>query len=233
MNLTDKVCVITGASSGIGKELAVQLLEKGAVVCGLSRRSPQIDHPNFNFIATNVRSFDAVKNAFDEMLKKSPTVDVLINNAGLGYFGYIEDHTLDQWHEMFETNVNGIFYTSKLAVPMMKKQERGHIINIASTAAIEGYPQVSGYCGTKFAVKGMSQSMYKELRDFGVKVTCVYPGSVKTDFFRNSAIEDHDYMLMPADVAQMIVHALETPDNFHQVNLEVRPLQPKGPRKKS
>lgn len=233
MNLTDKVCVITGASSGIGKELAVQLLEKGAVVYGLSRRSPEINHPNFTFITTNVRSFDAVKDSFDEILKKSPTVDVLINNAGLGYFGYIEDHTLEQWHEMFETNVNGIFYTSKLAVPMMKKQERGHIINIASTAAIEGYPQVSGYCGTKFAVKGMSQSMYKEMRDFGVKVTCVYPGSVKTDFFRNSAIEVHDYMLMPADVAQMIVHALETPDNFHQVNLEVRPLQPKGPRKKS
>lgn len=233
MNLTDKVCVITGASSGIGKELALQLLEKGAKVYGLSRRSPEINHPNFTFIATNVRSFDNVKTAFDQILKNSDSIDVLVNNAGLGYFGYIEDHTLEQWHEMFETNVNGIFYTSKLTVPLMKKQERGHIINIASTAAIEGYPQVSGYCGTKFAVKGMSQSMYKEMRDFGVKVTCVYPGSVKTDFFRNSAIEVHDYMLMPTDVAQMIVHALETPDNFHQVNLEVRPLQPKGPRKSS
>ena len=107
----------------------------------------------------------------------------------------------------------------------------GHIINIASTAGIEGYPQVSGYCATKFAVKGMSQSMYKEMRDFGIKVTCIYPGSVKTDFFRNSAIETHDYMLMPQDVADMIIYSILTPDNFHQVNVEVRPLQPKGPKK--
>ena len=150
----------------------------------------------------------------------------------LGYFAYLEDHTIEQWHEMLETNVNGVFYMCKIATPIMKdRRGEGHIINIASTAGIEGYPQVSGYCATKFAVKGMSQSMYKEMRDFGIKVTCIYPGSVKTDFFRNSAIETHDYMLMPQDVADMIIYSILTPDNFHQVNVEVRPLQPKGPKK--
>jgi NADP-dependent 3-hydroxy acid dehydrogenase YdfG len=100
-----------------------------------------------------------------------------------------------------------------------------------TNAALEGYPEVSVYCATKHAVKAISESMYKELRDFAVKVTCVYPGSVKTDFFRNiESIEPHDYMLMPNDVATMIVQATEMPDNFHQVNLEVRPLQPKGPK---
>jgi short-subunit dehydrogenase len=92
-------------------------------------------------------------------------------------------------------------------------------------------PMVSAYCATKWAVKGFSESLWKELRDFKIKVTCVYPGSVKTDFFRNSpSIQPHDYMLMPDDVAAMIVYSLKTPDNFHQVNLEVRPLQPKGPK---
>jgi NADP-dependent 3-hydroxy acid dehydrogenase YdfG len=233
MDLKGKVAVVTGVSKGIGKALVLQLLERGCIVAGLGLTKPDIGNENFHFVPCNVRHYTEVEQAFQKVEARfGEDIHILINNAGLGYFGNIEDHTLDQWHEMYETNVNGIFYTSKLVVPKMKKQEYGHIVNIASTAALEGYPQVSGYCGTKFAVKGISESMYKELRDFRVKVTCVYPGSVKTDFFRNSpGIKPHDYMLMPEDVAAMIVYCLETPDNFHQVNLEVRPLQPKGPRK--
>lgn len=232
MNLESKICIITGVSKGIGLALTKSLLSKNAIVVGFGRTKPEIDHKHFHFYKTNVRSYESVESSFQQLFNDlGKDVDVLINNAGLGYFAYLEDHSIDQWHEMFETNVNGVFYMSKIATPIMKEKGRGHIVNIASTAGIEGYPQVSGYCGTKFAVKGMSQSMYKEMRDFGIKVTCVFPGSVKTDFFKNSAIEPHDYMLMPTDVADMIVHSLETPDNFHQVNLEVRPLQPKGPKK--
>ena len=92
-------------------------------------------------------------------------------------------------------------------------------------------PQTSGYCATKWAVKGLTESLWRECRDFKVKVTCVYPGSTQTDFFRNApGIKPHEYMLQPEDVALMIVHALEAPDNCHQVNVEVRPLQPKGPK---
>jgi short-subunit dehydrogenase len=175
-----------------------------------------------------------VDSAFAKIQNENPTApDILINNAGLGYFGNVEDLPVEQWEEMFGTNVNGMFYCTRQAVPAMKKAGSGHIINIASTAALEGMPMVSGYCASKWAVKGFSESLWKELRDHKIKVTCVYPGSVKTDFFRNSEnIKAHDYMLMPDDVADMIVYALKTPENFHQVNLEVRPLQPKGPAKK-
>ncbi|MCO4818006.1 MAG: SDR family NAD(P)-dependent oxidoreductase [Bacteroidetes bacterium] len=232
MNVENKVCVITGVSKGIGHALVQGLLEKGAIVVGFGRTKPEVANSNFHFFEADVRSFDSVNAAYNKMFDAiGKQVDVLINNAGLGYFAYLEDHTIEQWHEMMETNVNGIFYMCKIATPIMKSKGSGHIINIASTAGIEGYPQVSGYCATKFAVKGMSQSMYKEMRDFGIKVTCIYPGSVKTDFFRNSAIETHDYMLMPQDVADMIIYSILTPDNFHQVNVEVRPLQPKGPKK--
>jgi len=232
MNLEGKHAVITGVSRGIGLAITKQLLEKGCKVYGLGRTSPSIDSANFYFIKTDVRKWEEVKSAMDHILTETQNeVQIMINNAGLGYFGNIEDHTLDQWHQMFETNVNAIFYTSKMVVPAMKKAQYGHIVNIASTAAVEGYAQVSGYCGTKFAVRGISQSMYKEMRDDRIKVTCVYPGSVKTDFFENTSITPHDYMLNPNDVALMIVQALETSDNFHQVNLEVRPLQPKGPKK--
>jgi NADP-dependent 3-hydroxy acid dehydrogenase YdfG len=232
MNLENRICIVTGVSKGIGLALCEALLNKNAIVVGFGRTKPSIGNSRFHFYKTDVRKFESVQNSYKQLFDDlGENVDVLINNAGLGYFAYLEDHTIEQWTEMFETNVNGIFYMCKIATPIMKAKGRGHIVNIASTAGIEGYPQVSGYCGSKFAVKGMSQSMYKEMRDFGIKVTCVFPGSVKTDFFRNSSIEPHDYMLMPSDVAQMIVQSLETPDNFHQVNLEVRPLQPKGPRK--
>ena len=168
---------------------------------------------------------------FSEILNHENQIHVLVNNAGLGYFGFLEDISYEIWDEMFDTNVSGMFYCCKQVIPQMKKAQYGHIINIASTAALEGMPQVSAYCATKWAVKGLSESLFRELRDHRIKVTCVYPGSTKTDFFRNSpGIKPHDFMLMPEDVAYNLVVALEMPDNFHTVNLEIRPLQPKGPK---
>lgn len=232
MNLKDKIAVVTGVSKGIGEALCTQLLAEGCRVYGLGRNNFNCQDPNYTFIQTDVRSMESVQNAFDQILTlSSGQLHILINNAGLGYFGNVEDLSLEEWDQMWQTNVNGMFYCTRLAVPIMKSQEYGHIINIASTAGLEGMPMVSGYCATKWAVKGFSESIWRELRDFKIKVTCVYPGSVKTDFFRNSPnIKPHDYMLMPEDIANMMIYALKTPDNFHQVNLEVRPLQPKGPK---
>ena len=233
MNLNNKIAVITGVSKGIGEALCTKLLENGVHVFGLGRNIFSGKHENFTFIETDIRNIEDVNRAFNEILKTSNNrIDILINNAGLGYFGLVEDLPIEQWDEMMQTNINGMFYCTRLTVPCMKSNGIGHIINISSTAGLEGMPMVSAYCATKWAVKGFSESLWRELRDFKIKVTCVYPGSVKTDFFRNSPnIKPHDYMLNPADVADMIVHALSTPDNFHQVNLEIRPLQPKGPSK--
>jgi len=233
MNLQGKVAIITGVSKGIGYAVSKALLDKGAKVAGLGQNNPDFRHENFLFLKTDVRKYDELERSFNKVFEQwGGGLDILINNAGLGYFGYLEDTTLEQFHELYETNVFGTFYCCRLALPIMKAKEYGHIINIASVAGIEGYPQVSAYCSTKFAVRGMSESLYKEVRDFRVKVTCVYPGSVKTDFFRNSpGIKPHDYMLMPEDVAEAFIQILETPDNYHVVNYEIRPLQPKGPRK--
>jgi NADP-dependent 3-hydroxy acid dehydrogenase YdfG len=232
MNLTNKVAVITGVSSGIGKSLAIQLLKKGCKVIGLGRNNADIENENFSFIKTDIRIQTEVAASMRQAIAWGDgEIHILINNAGLGYFGLLEELPLEQWHEMFDTNVNGLFYATREVLPLMKKQQAGHIINIASTAALEGMPQVSGYCATKWAVKGISESLWREVREDKIKVTCVYPGSTQTEFFRNSPnIKAHSYMLQPEDVAAMIIYALETPDNFHQVNLEIRPLQPKGPK---
>lgn len=229
MNLTNKIAVVTGANKGIGLHCVEQLLAEGAIVYGLCRSGCSTKHENYTCLNANVKDYTQLESAFNEILTKHGQVDVLINNAGLGYFGFCEEIPLEQWHEMFDTNVTGLFYATRLALPSMKKSGEAHIINIASIAGLEGYQQVSGYCATKFAVRGFSDALYKEVRDFGVKVTCVYPGSVKTDFFRHSEnITAHDNMLMPEDVAAQILFALKTPKNFHNVNLEIRPLKPRG-----
>lgn len=233
MNLQNKITVVTGVSKGIGKAVCEQLLANGATVFGLGRNNNDISNSNYTFINCDVRNFDSVQNAFNTIFTKTnQTIDILINNAGLGYFGFLEDMPIEQFHEMQETNLNGIFYCCKMALPKMKEKEIGHIINIASTAALEGMAQVVGYSASKWAVKGFSESLFREVRDFKIKVTCIYPGAVKTDFFRNSpGVKPHDYMLMPEDVAANLIFALQMPDNFHTVNLEIRPLQPKGPKK--
>ena len=230
MELRGKSIVITGVSRGIGRALVEHFLSKDCIVCGLGRTKPDISNPNFQFYKTDIRKRIEINDAIQLFLKVSGgCIDVVVNNAGVGYFGLIEDYDDEHITTMFETNVYGLIYLNQLVTPIMKNQGSGHIFNISSIAGLDAFPQVSLYCATKHAVKAISESMYKELRDFGVKVTCVYPGSVKTDFFNNiDSVQANDNMLMPEDVASMIVHASETPANFHQVNLEIRPLRPKG-----
>lgn len=232
MELTNKIAVVTGVSKGIGYHTTLALLNKGTRVFGLGRNNT-IEHANYTFINCDVRNRQSVQQAFDTIYQHTNnTIHILLNNAGLGYFGLLEEMPLEQVTEMMETNVNGTIYCCQAVLPHMKTQQYGHIINIASTAALEGMPQVAAYCASKWAVKGLSESLFREVRDFRIKVTCLYPGSTKTDFFRNSpGIQPHDFMLMPEDVALSIIQALEMPDNFHTVNLEIRPLQPKGPKK--
>jgi NADP-dependent 3-hydroxy acid dehydrogenase YdfG len=231
MELNGKTAIVTGVSKGIGKAIVQQLLASGCRVAGFGITVPDYEHPNFLFVKTDVRDFNEVKAAFLKAQERfGDEIHILVNNAGLGYFGYLENISLDQWHTMYDTNVSGTFYCCKLVLPIMKEQQYGHIINISSVAGLEGYPQVSAYSSTKFAVRGLTEALYKEVRDFRVKVTCVYPGSVKTEFFKHSpGIQPHDYMLKPNDVATAIEQILETPDNYHTVNYEIRPLQPKGP----
>ena len=115
-----------------------------------------------------------------------------------------------------------------MIVPGMKKLKRGHIFNIGSIASNTGIETMSAYCGTKFAVKGITHSLYKELRPHGIKVTCIYPGSVNTNFFDPfEHVEANEYMMNPKDVAKTIFQAYETSFNFHLVDIEMRPLQPK------
>lgn len=231
MKLEGKKAVITGISKGIGKRLTLQLLEKGVHVFGWGMSQPDYTHENLTFLKTDVRSRESVNNAAKATLDEAGSIDILVNNAGLGYFGFIEDMSDEIIDKMLLTNINGTIYCTQALVKGMKKQQSGHIINISSIAGLEGMPQVSVYCASKFAVRGITESLFRELRDFGVKVTGIYPGSTETNFFDNTVgLDAHSGMMKPEEVAKQIVNVLETSDNFVTNSVVFRPLQPKKPK---
>jgi len=230
MNLKNKVAIVTGSSKGIGFSTVNLLLKHGVKVAGWSRSKTQIDHPNFQNFQLDIRNIRSVENAYKQaVVHFGKDIHILINNAGLGFAALFEDLKVEEWHQLFDTNVNGIFYTTRLVLPQMKKIGEGHIINISSIAGNTGIETLSAYCATKFAIRGLSQALYKEVRNNGIKVTCIYPGSVQTNFFDEiENIDANKNMMQPNDIASTILHCLASSPNYHHVDIEVRPLQPKG-----
>ncbi len=230
MELKDKIAVVTGVSKGIGKETVLALLNNDVKVAGWSRSNPEINHENFRFIQASVSDYDSVKDAYEKTKSHfGENIQILINNAGIGFYGPVEEMPEEEWKMMFDTNVHGVFYCTKLMVPTMKILDEGHIINIGSIAGRNPVKNMVGYAATKHALTGISHSLYQELRAFGIKVTCIYPGSVRTNFFDHiDSMSAHENMMRPQDIAQSIIDCLETHPNYLPVDLEIRPLRPKG-----
>lgn len=230
MELKDKVAIVTGVSKGIGLEVVKILLEKGVTVAGWGRNQPDLDDPNFHFFTCDVAKEESVESAYQDTVKKlGSDIRILVNNAGFGVAGETETFSSEDWKAMFDTNVHGIFYTTKRVISAMKKADEGHIINVASIAGLNGVKNFAGYVGTKHAVRGISHSLYMELRDFGIKVSTIYPGSVQTNFFDEiPGMDAHEHMMRPIDVATTIVQTLETHPNYFVADVECRPLKPRG-----
>lgn len=230
MELKDKVAIVTGVSKGIGLEVVKILLDKGVTVAGWGRNQPDLDDPNFHFFTCDVAKEESVESAYQDTVKKiGSDIRILVNNAGFGVAGETETFSSEDWKAMFDTNVHGIFYTTKRVISAMKKADEGHIINVASIAGLNGVKNFAGYVGTKHAVRGISHSLYMELRDFGIKVSTIYPGSVQTNFFDEiPGMDAHEHMMRPIDVANTIVQTLETHPNYFVADVECRPLKPRG-----
>ena len=230
MDLTGKIAIVTGVSKGIGRATAEALLAKGAIVAGWGRTAPEnLTHERFQFFECDVRNEVSVQEAYvDTQREVGAEVRILVNNAGIGNMGAVDGFSSDDWHAMFDTNVHGVFYCTKVVLPQMKKQGEGHIINVASLAGTAGSPNMAGYCATKFAVRGFSDALFKEVRQDGVRVTCVMPGSVETNF--NGAepgAEPDPHKMQPEAIAAAIVHALEAPKATMLSEIQMRPSQPK------
>ena len=237
MDLTDAVAAVTGASKGLGAHLSRMLADQGATVYGLARSTDTLetlrDHlgPAFHPVSCDVRTEEQVAAAFDRIDTEDGRLDVLINNAGLGQFGPVDDLDTEAFDVQMDTNVRGVFLCTREAVPRMRAQNEetgfgGHIVNIASIAGLLGNPNISAYNASKFAVRGFSEAVMKEVRGDGIRVTCLYPGSVDTNFFDVAGAEMTENPLRPEDVAQTVQHVLESPTNHLISEVVMRPLRP-------
>lgn len=239
MNLQNKTAIITGASSGLGCSFSKKLTTKGVRVYGLARRLNKLEEIKeklgdlFIPVKIDITKSNDINQWVDDTFDNDNQPHILINNAGLGIFGNVDDLSVEDWDTMIQTNLNGVFYITRKIVPLMKSGDtHSHIFNIASVAGLLGNPQISGYNATKFGLRGFSEALFKELRYDNIKVTTLFPGSISTHFFNNTkGMEVHDNMLHPDDVADTLVHIVETPDNFLINEIAMRPLNPKNPDK--
>lgn len=239
MDLSNKNAVVTGASSGIGISFSKKLIEKGTTVYGLARRLNKLSEvreelgSQFIPVKMDITKPAEIHEWVQETFSEENLPHILINNAGLGIFGNVENLSIEDWNTMIETNLNGVFYLTRELVPFMKASEvHHHIINISSIAGLLGNPQISGYNASKYGVRGFSEALFKELRYDKIKVTAMFPGSIATSFFDRLGNETHSNMLQADDVADTLIHLLETPDNFLVNEITLRPLNPKNPDEK-
>lgn len=187
-----KVWFITGASRGFGLEITKLLLEKGHRVAATTRQLDRLErtigreNDRFLPLQTDLVNEASVKNVLTETVGKFGRLDVVVNNAGYGQFGYVEEISDTLVRREFDVNFFGTLNVIRHALPFMRRQGSGHIFNLSSMAGFTGFPGSGIYCASKFAVAGLSESLRDELADFGIRVTCVKPGNFRTDFLADS-----------------------------------------------
>ena len=235
MNLRNKIAVVTGASSGLGSEFARHLVNHGSRVYGLARRLNRLKSleaeigSEFKPVECDVTDEASVRDAFSGLDR----VDILINNAGLGRFAPVDGQSKEDWEIQMDTNLTGVYLCTRAAVPLMKAQNQqtgfgGHIVHIASVAGLVGNANLSAYNATKFGLRGFSEATMKELRGDGIKVTCICPGSVATEFSRVAGSSGAPNPMQPEDIATTVIHVLQSPDNYLISEVVMRPLRPRG-----
>lgn len=238
---TTKVVLVTGASSGIGHASAQHLYQKGYQVYGTSRTvqrhrstgSQPAGVADFPMLQMDVDSDTSVRRGVDHILKNEGRIDVVVNNAGFGIAGAVEDTSIEEAHALFETNVWGAFRVCKTVLPIMRDQRSGHIVTVSSIGGYIAVPFQGIYSASKFALEGMIEALRMEVRPFGIHVVLIEPGDCCTHFTVNRcrtiesqhnqayaqqcdaavAVMEHDEMhgLAPDKVARVLEHIIRNP----------------------
>jgi len=234
--LENKTALITGGSKGIGYGIAEALLKQKMKVAITSRTQAAADKAAGQLsrlnsgeamgIAADVRNEDSQQQAVGKILREWGKLDVLIANAGIGYFGSIETLTSDQWRETIDTNLTGVFYSIKSSIAALK-ESKGYIFTIASLAGTNFFAGGSAYNASKFGLVGFTQAVMLDVRNHGIKVTTIMPGSVATDFGSGSESKDQSWKIQPEDIGQIIVDLLKLHPRTLPSKIEIRPTIPK------
>lgn len=230
--LNEQIALVTGGNRGIGRGIVEALAREGVTVALTARKledaqkaAAEVGKGTRGY-ACDVRKPAEVAALFAAVHKDLGGVDVLVNNAGVGAFGAIAEMSLDDWHAVIETNVNGVFYCTREAIPQMKARGAGYVFNVSSLAGRNAFPGAGAYCASKHAVNGFSEVLFQEVRDADIRVTYLMPGSVATDFGRGTAAKQ-DWALQPEDVGEMVVDLLKTSPRALHSRVEMRPAKPK------
>lgn len=232
-DLNSKIALVTGAGSGVGRAVSLGLSRLG-VVTALCGRSPdplkavaseiEAGGGQTLVLPADIGDEEAVEVAFERLTEAAGGLDFLINCAGVGIYGPVDDYRVDDWRETLETNVTGLFLCSRAALPLMRRRGGGHIIAISSGAGRRGYANLAAYSASKFAVIGYMESLAEEVSSDGIKCTTILPGSILTDFGPRDVEEKQasgKKYLLPEDVAESIIQILRQPSHVwtQQVNL--------------
>ena len=240
-NIKDKVIVITGASSGMGQAAATHLAEKGARVVLAARRNDRIEALAREIvekggtaiaITTDVTSLESVTKLIDRAVEAYGRIDVLINNAGVMPLSLLEQAKVSEWDKMIDVNLRGVLHGIAAALPRMKAQKSGHIINTASVAGHLVFPTSAVYSATKFAVRAVTEGLRNEASAHNIRATIISPGAVSTELLDHISDKDlqsanQDYVgkvgVPPETYARMVAFAINEPEEVGVNEIIFRP----------
>ena len=236
--LTGRAAVVTGGSRGIGLATAMALRAEGAHVLVCGRSGPAVDRARSRIerapgsgrvaaVAADVRLHDDAQRLVATAVERLGSVDILINNAGVGRFAPIGELSVDAWVETIETNLSGVFYCCRAAIPVMKDNGGGWIVNVSSLAGKHPFAGGVAYCTSKAGLNALTESLMQDIRGDGIRVSCVLPGSVNTEFGGSRPSPDMDWKLAASDVARAVVDLLRHPARSLPSRVELRPSTPR------
>ncbi|MBI4474788.1 MAG: SDR family oxidoreductase [Acidobacteria bacterium] len=228
VSIQDQIAVVTGGGRGIGRAIAVELGKLGARVVLAARGREELEQtakiigPAASVMPTDVRKKEEIERLFEH----AGAVDILVNAAGLGIFGPVVDFKDEDFDVLIETNLRGIFFACRFALPSMIERKKGHIINIASIAGKVGSANRAVYCASKFGVVGFTQSLAEEVRQHGIRVSLICPGSTDTRFSpAETSGKARERMLRPEDVAHAVRAIVTQEPNSFISEIILRPTR--------
>jgi 3-oxoacyl-[acyl-carrier protein] reductase len=224
-DLAGRVALVTGGSKGIGAAIVEALAAAGASVVSTSRSGGGSTAKNVVQVKADVRNAADAARAVEETVQRFGGLDILVNNAGVGLFADVADMTDEEWQTVMETNVSGVFYCCRAAIPRMRERGGGWILNISSLAAKNAFVGAAAYCASKGALNQFSEALMQEVRHDNIRVSYIMPGSVETGFGRGM-IAKQGWALQPDDVAQVVMDLIAMPARALPSRVELRPSRP-------